>query len=124
MSNTSNNRTRAKVEESLDTMSVTGEDRDHTSTTPAGSGMGSASMGSTSMGSSMEGSSSEGGSMTDTVTTRLKSVGVDTDQMVTAAKDQATELQRMLGEELRTHPMRTLGIAAAVGVFVGLLTAR
>lgn len=119
MSNTNNNRTRAKVEESLDTMSVTGEDRDHTSTTPAGSGMGS-----TSMGSSMEGSSPEGGSTTETVTNRLKSVGVDTDQMVTAAKDQASELQRMLGEELRTHPMRTLGIAAAVGVFVGLLTAR
>lgn len=114
MSNTNNNRTRAKVEESLEAMSVTGEDRDTTSTTPAGQGMGSSSMG----------SSMEGGSTTETVTTRLKSVGVDTDQMVTAAKDQATELQRMLGEELRTHPMRTLGIAAAVGVFVGLLTAR
>lgn len=44
--------------------------------------------------------------------------------MATAARDQASELQRMLGDELKAHPMRALGIAAAVGVFVGLMTAR
>lgn len=60
----------------------------------------------------------------DSVTQKLKSVGVDTDVMTSAAKDQASELQRLLSEELRAHPMRTLGIAAAVGLFVGLLTAR
>lgn len=62
--------------------------------------------------------------LADTVSTKLKTVGVDTDVMATAAKDQATELQRMLGDELQRHPMRALGIAAAVGVFVGLITAR
>lgn len=60
----------------------------------------------------------------DTVSTKLKTVGVDTDVMVTAAKDQATELQRMLAQELQARPMRALGVAAAVGLFVGLLTTR
>ncbi len=62
--------------------------------------------------------------LADTVSTKLKTVGVDTDVMANAAKDQASELQRMLGQELQAHPMRALGIAAAVGVFVGLMTAR
>jgi ElaB/YqjD/DUF883 family membrane-anchored ribosome-binding protein len=62
--------------------------------------------------------------MAETVSTKLKTVGVDTDVMAHAAKDQASELQRMIGQELQTHPMRALGIAAAVGVFVGLMTAR
>jgi ElaB/YqjD/DUF883 family membrane-anchored ribosome-binding protein len=60
----------------------------------------------------------------DTVSTKLKTVGVDTDVMVTAAKDQATELQRMLAQELQARPMRALGVAAAVGLFVGLMTTR
>jgi ElaB/YqjD/DUF883 family membrane-anchored ribosome-binding protein len=64
------------------------------------------------------------GELADTVSTKLRTVGVDTDVMATAARDQASELQRMLGDELKAHPMRALGIAAAVGVFVGLMTAR
>ncbi len=59
-----------------------------------------------------------------TVTDKLKSVGVDTDAMTSAAKEQASELQKMLAEELRTRPLRALGVAAAIGVFVGLMTAR
>lgn len=55
---------------------------------------------------------------------KLKSVGVDTDVMASAAKDQASELQRLLTDELRIHPMRTLGVAAAVGLFVGLMSGR
>lgn len=62
--------------------------------------------------------------LADAVSSRLKTVGVDTEVMANVAKDQATELQRLLGEELRARPMRALGIAAAVGVFVGLMTAR
>ena len=62
--------------------------------------------------------------LADTVSTKLKTVGVDTDVMANAAKDQASEFQRMIGQELQAHPMRALGIAAAVGVFVGLRTAR
>ncbi len=65
-----------------------------------------------------------GESTVEAVTTKLKSVGVDTDQMAAAARGQASELQRMLANEVQANPLRTLGIAAAVGVFVGLLTAR
>jgi ElaB/YqjD/DUF883 family membrane-anchored ribosome-binding protein len=59
-----------------------------------------------------------------TVSEKLKSVGVDTDAMTSAAKEHATELQKIVAEELRTRPMRALGVAAAIGVVVGLMTAR
>ncbi len=62
--------------------------------------------------------------MRDEVSDKLKSVGVDTDQMVDAAKEQVSELQRILMDEMRARPMRALGVAAAVGMFVGLMTAR
>lgn len=62
--------------------------------------------------------------LADAVSSRLKTVGVDTQVMTDLAKDQASELQRMIGDELRARPMRALGIAAAIGVFVGLMTAR
>lgn len=60
----------------------------------------------------------------DTVSERLRSVGVDTDRMVDAAKDQATELQQLIMDEVRDRPLRALGIAAAIGLFVGFLSAR
>jgi ElaB/YqjD/DUF883 family membrane-anchored ribosome-binding protein len=62
--------------------------------------------------------------LAEAVNTRLKTVGVDTGVMADLAKDQVSELQRMIGDELRARPMRALGIAAAIGVFVGLITAR
>ncbi|MGO4405576.1 hypothetical protein AB4Z10_15100 [Bosea sp. RAF48] len=59
-----------------------------------------------------------------TVTDRLRAVGVDTDKMVDVAKEQATELQRLIEDEIRERPLRALGLAAAVGLFVGYLSAR
>lgn len=59
-----------------------------------------------------------------TVSGKLKAVGVDTDVMVAAAKDEASELQRMIGDEFRNNPMRSLGIAAVIGLAVGLLSTR
>jgi ElaB/YqjD/DUF883 family membrane-anchored ribosome-binding protein len=55
---------------------------------------------------------------------KLKSAGVDTDVMVDAAKGQASELQRLLSAELQQRPLRALGIAAAIGLVVGFMTAR
>lgn len=60
----------------------------------------------------------------DDVSGKLKSVGVDTDTMADAAREQVSELQRILADEMRARPMRALGVAAAVGLFVGLMTAR
>lgn len=54
----------------------------------------------------------------------LKTVGVDTDVMVGAAKGQATELQKLLIDEIAARPFRALGIAAAIGFVVGVWNAR
>ena len=59
-----------------------------------------------------------------TVSERLRAVGVDTDKMVDVAKEQASELQRLIEDEIRERPLRALGLAAAVGLFVGFLSAR
>lgn len=59
-----------------------------------------------------------------TVSDRLRSVGVDTDKMVDVAKEQASELQQLIEDEIRERPLRALGLAAAVGLFVGYLSAR
>jgi ElaB/YqjD/DUF883 family membrane-anchored ribosome-binding protein len=64
------------------------------------------------------------GELADTVSDKLRTVGVDPDVMVSEAKRQAGELQAMLSDELRRHPVRALGVAAAVGLVIGLLTAR
>jgi ElaB/YqjD/DUF883 family membrane-anchored ribosome-binding protein len=62
------------------------------------------------------------GEFADNVSSKLKTVGVDTDVMVNAAKDQVTGFQKMVEEELQAHPMRSLGIAAAVGLFFGMMS--
>jgi ElaB/YqjD/DUF883 family membrane-anchored ribosome-binding protein len=58
------------------------------------------------------------------VSDRMKQVGIDPDVMTNAAKDQATLLQQFIAEELKTRPVRALGVAAALGLVVGLLTTR
>jgi ElaB/YqjD/DUF883 family membrane-anchored ribosome-binding protein len=55
---------------------------------------------------------------------KLNAVGVDTDVMMNAAKDQAGELQKLIADELKTRPLRALGFAAAAGLIVGYLSAR
>ncbi|QCK85071.1 hypothetical protein E8L99_04395 [Phreatobacter aquaticus] len=58
------------------------------------------------------------------VNQKLKSAGVDAEAMVDAAKDQASELQKLIADELKAHPMRTLGVAAVVGLIAGLMVSR
>lgn len=59
-----------------------------------------------------------------TVTERLRSVGVDTDKMANLAREQASDLQQLIEDEIRERPLRALGLAAAVGLFIGYLSAR
>lgn len=59
-----------------------------------------------------------------TVSSKLKAVGVDTDKMVDVAKEQASDLQDLIVREIQERPLRALGLAAAVGLFVGFLSAR
>lgn len=58
------------------------------------------------------------------LTKKLRAAGVDTDQLVIAAKDQYSDLEKRLVDEVRDRPLRALGIAALVGVAFGLLTSR
>jgi hypothetical protein len=53
------------------------------------------------------------------VAANLKSIGVDTGQLTAAASEQASELQRLLIDEVRARPLRALGWAAAAGVIFG-----
>ncbi len=59
-----------------------------------------------------------------TVSSKLKSVGVDTDKMTEVAREQASDLQELIIREIQERPLRALGLAAAVGLFVGFLSAR
>jgi ElaB/YqjD/DUF883 family membrane-anchored ribosome-binding protein len=59
-----------------------------------------------------------------TVSDKLRSVGVDTDRMAAVAREQAGDLEELIIREIRERPLRALGLAAAVGLFVGFLSAR
>ena len=61
-----------------------------------------------------------GGSLGDA----LKDYGVDTDVMADAAREKASGLQSMIEAEVKAHPLRALGVAAALGLFFGLMTTR
>lgn len=55
---------------------------------------------------------------------RLKSVGIDTDVMAGAAKDQLGGLRQLVADEMQSRPLRTLGLAAAAGILLGFLSSR
>lgn len=54
----------------------------------------------------------------------MKNANDEADIIVEAARQQGVALQKLVAGELRTHPLRTLGIAAAVGLVVGYMTSR
>lgn len=58
------------------------------------------------------------------VSQRMRDVGVDPDALAETARKQASKLQEAVEEELRERPVRTLAIAAAVGLVVGMMTTR
>lgn len=62
--------------------------------------------------------------LVETVSNKLRSAGIDPDRMADAAREQASDLQELLMREVQERPLRALGLAAAVGLFVGFLSAR
>lgn len=54
------------------------------------------------------------------VSDTLKTVGVDTDVVASAAKDQATHLQGLLEAEIRNRPWQALALATFFGLWLGL----
>ncbi|MCA0400243.1 MAG: DUF883 C-terminal domain-containing protein [Proteobacteria bacterium] len=53
---------------------------------------------------------------------RLKDLGVDTDQMLETAKDSASSVEKRIAEEVVERPLRSLAIAAGIGLALGFLT--
>lgn len=58
------------------------------------------------------------------VTKKLREAGVDTDQLMITAREQAGDLQKRITDEIRDRPLRALGFAALAGVVFGLMSAR
>lgn len=60
----------------------------------------------------------------DTISQGIRNAGEEADILLNAAGKQATALQKMMVEELRVHPLRSLGIAAAIGLLAGYVSRR
>ena len=58
------------------------------------------------------------------VSDKLKSYGVDTNQITEAAGERVTELQQLLIDEIKARPLRAVGWAAAAGVVFGFWAAK
>jgi ElaB/YqjD/DUF883 family membrane-anchored ribosome-binding protein len=58
------------------------------------------------------------------IAANLKAYGVDTNQMTEVAGERASELQRLIMDEVKARPMRALGWAAAAGVIFGFWAAK
>jgi ElaB/YqjD/DUF883 family membrane-anchored ribosome-binding protein len=58
------------------------------------------------------------------VTSTLRSAGVDTDRIADKARGQVADLQSVLVETIRNRPVGSLAVAAAVGLVIGLMSAR
>ncbi len=72
----------------------------------------------------MDGSDSLVDDVKNGVSDKLRSYGVDADQIMDGAGERATELQRLIIDEIKARPLRALGWAAAAGVIFGCWAAR
>lgn len=71
-----------------------------------------------------EGSETSSAERAASVAARLKTYGVDTEQMTDVASERVSELQQIVSDEVRARPLRALGWAAAAGVVVGFWASR
>lgn len=62
--------------------------------------------------------------VSDAVALGIKNASAEKDIILDAARQQGDALQKLIAGELRTHPLRSLGIAAAVGLVAGYLSSR
>lgn len=54
--------------------------------------------------------------------TQLRELGVDTEKMIDGAKDSAVSVEKRIAEEIVARPVRSLAIAAGVGLLLGFVT--
>ncbi len=62
--------------------------------------------------------------MADKMAQQLKSAGIDADDTIELAEQRATDLQKMVSDEIRDRPFRALGWAVAAGFVLGIMSAR
>jgi ElaB/YqjD/DUF883 family membrane-anchored ribosome-binding protein len=62
--------------------------------------------------------------VSDAVTQGIKSAAAEKDVILDAARQQGDALQKLIAAELKNHPIRSLGIAAAIGLMAGYLSSR
>ena len=55
---------------------------------------------------------------------RLALEAASADYVDVSRQDGGAAMQRLIEDEIRERPLRALGVAAAVGLFVGFLSAR
>ena len=60
----------------------------------------------------------------DIVIAKLKGAGLNTDTLISQAKDHASNIQNSIESEIRARPLRTLGYAALAGIVFGLFASR
>ena len=60
----------------------------------------------------------------DIVIAKLKGAGLNTDTLISQAKDHASNIQNSIESEIRARPLRTLGYAALAGIVFGLIASR
>lgn len=61
-------------------------------------------------------------SLAANLNTRLKEFGIDTSKAVEGAKEGAVTVERKISDELVSHPLRSLAIAAGIGLVLGMIT--
>jgi len=54
--------------------------------------------------------------------TQLRDLGVDTEKVIDGAKDSAASVEKRIAEEIVARPVRSLALAAGVGLLLGFLS--
>ncbi len=65
---------------------------------------------------------SELSSLASNLNSRLKDLGIDTAKVAESAKEGAASIETKLSDELVAHPLRSLAIAAGIGLVLGAMS--
>lgn len=62
--------------------------------------------------------------LAETIQAKLKDIGFDAGEMANQAKTRVAQAEKTVAAEVAEHPLRSLAIAAAAGVVIGLVARR
>jgi len=60
----------------------------------------------------------------DKVNGKLKGAGIDTERMVSTARDRTNDVKTTLVDEIKARPLQAVMVATLAGLVVGVLTSR